>query len=201
MALVICIDTGHGQDSAGNGFDTGAVSGKKQEAEYAFRMTETFLYVAKIAYPEKIKIVLTRDSRTESSPLGSRVTEANREGAELLISFHLNSAGPEATGIETFYADDADKTLAKIVNDAAVKAFGLRDRGLKHQSETRHKVLAILKSTGGRIPGSPSCLAELCFITNDRDMEAVFGEDARDERINFATMVYAGVLAKYADYV
>jgi len=143
----------------------------------------------------RVTVALTRDSLTESAPLSSRTAEAASEGADYLISVHLNSASPEATGTETLYRDgDAgDIALAKVVQSAAVAAFGLRDRGLKPASSTRHKRLAILE---GATRSKPGALLEVCFVSNPRDVEEVFGDTAREARIEFWQVVFSALLPK-----
>jgi N-acetylmuramoyl-L-alanine amidase len=193
--IVVCFDAGHGQDSRSAALYDGGAEGVRgmEEAELAFRLVESALHVAKTEFADSIKCVLTRDSRTESAPLSLRTAEAYREGADVLISIHLNSAGPSATGLETYYrdGDDEDIALAKIVQNAMVQAFGLRDRGIKAASTTRHKRLAILE---GATRSEPGCLAEFGFITNSGDMAAIFGADSRERRIECFRLIFTGIL-------
>ena len=193
--ITVCLDAGHGEGSRSSGvFDSGAEGVRGlEEAELAFQLIESALFVAKEEFSNSIKCVLTRDSRTESAPLSLRTAEAYREGADYLISVHLNSAGPTATGLETYYrdGDDGDMILANVVQRAMVEAFGLRDRGTKAASTTRHRRLAILE---GATRSKPGALAEFGFITNASDMAAIFGEGSRDRRIECWRMIFAGIL-------
>lgn len=193
--ITVAFDAGHGQDSRSAGiFDSGAEGGRGlEEAELAFRLIESALFVIKTEFAVKIRPVLTRDSRTESAPLSLRTAEAASEGADYLISVHLNSASPAATGVETYYRDgDAgDIALAKLVQAAMVASFGLRDRGIKAASTTRHKRLAILE---GATRSKPGCLAEFGFITNSSDVSAIFSDAARDARIAFWRQMFTGIL-------
>lgn len=79
------------------------------------------------------------------------------------------------------------------VQSAAVAAFGLRDRGLKPASSTRHKRLAILE---GATRSKPGALLEVCFVSNPRDVEEVFGDTAREARIEFWQVVFSALLPK-----
>jgi N-acetylmuramoyl-L-alanine amidase len=154
-----------------------------QEAELAFQLVESALYVARTEFADTIKCVLTRDSHTEPAPLSLRTAEAYREGADYLISVHLNSGPPTATGVEVYHrdGDTEDIALARIVQSAMVSAFGLADRGIKAASTTRHGRLAILE---GATRSQPGCLAEFGFITNPSDMARIFTDtDSRDRRI------------------
>jgi N-acetylmuramoyl-L-alanine amidase len=193
--ITVCLDAGHGEDARTSGvYDSGAEGVRGlEEAELAFQLVESALFVAKTEFPDTIKCVLTRDSRTESAPLSLRTAEAYREGADCLISVHLNSASPSATGVETYYRDgDAgDMILANIVQRAMVEAFGLRDRGIKPASTTRHRRLAVLE---GATRTKPGCLAEFGFITNSGDMAVIFGEGSRDRRIECWRSIFQGIL-------
>lgn len=191
----VCLDAGHGQDSRSSGvYDSGA-SGVRgmEESELAFQLIESAIFVAKTEFADSIKCVLTRDSRSENAPLSLRTAEAYREGADYLISVHLNSASPSATGLETYYRDgDAgDMILANIVQRAMCLAFDLRDRGTKAASTTRHRRLAILE---GATRSKPGCLAEFGFITNQNDMATIFGEGSRVRRIECWRMIFNGIL-------
>lgn len=193
--ITVCFDAGHGQDSRSAGvYDSGAEGVRGlEESELAFQLIETALHVARTEFADSIKVVLTRDSRTESAPLSLRTAEAYREDADVLISTHLNSGSSSATGLETYYRDgDAgDMILANIVQKSMVSAFGLRDRGIKAASTTRHKRLAILE---GATRSKPGALAEFGFITNQSDMNAIFGEGSRDRRIACFRSIFTGIL-------
>jgi len=192
--IAVCLDAGHGQDSRRDGvFDSGAEGNGLRESDLSWSIVASGAFVAKEFYEGKIKVVLTRDSLTESAPLGGRTAEASREGAQYLISCHLNSASPEATGIETFYrsGDAGDKRLATIVQASALAAFGLRDRGLKTEQDSQHSTLAMLR---GSTTGVPACLVEMGFVTRSADVNAIFGEDDRDKRIAFWRGVFDGIL-------
>jgi N-acetylmuramoyl-L-alanine amidase len=193
--ITVCLDAGHGEDARTSGvYDSGAEGARGlEEAELAFQLVESALFVAKTEFADTIKCVLTRDSRTESAPTSLRTAEAYREGADCLISVHLNSASPAATGVEVYHRDgDAgDMILANIVQRAMCLAFDLRDRGIKAASTTRHRRLAVLE---GATRSKPGALAEFGFITNSGDMAAIFGDGSRDRRIECWRLIFAGIL-------
>jgi N-acetylmuramoyl-L-alanine amidase len=193
--ITVCLDAGHGEDARTSGvYDSGAEGVRGlEEAELAFQLIESALYVARTEFPDTIKCVLTRDSRRESAPTALRTAEAYQEGADCLISVHLNSASPSATGLETYYRDgDAgDMVLANIVQRAMCLAFDLRDRGIKPASTTRHRRLAVLE---GATRSKPGALAEFGFITNASDIATIFGEGSRDRRIECWRLIFQGIL-------
>ena len=187
--ITLALDAGHGKDNAKPGtFDTGATSGKLTEADLTWQLIESGVFVAKSEYEGKIRIVLTRDSVNDSAPVAGRDDEAVHEGAQYLLSIHLNDANGTATGTETLYRDGADKMLAEAVQSAAVAAFGLRNRGVKNESESARGRLAIF---GGDLA---TALCEVCFIDNLNDMETVFGAGSRSRRIDFWRGVFALVI-------
>lgn len=108
-----------------------------------------------------------------------------------IIELHFNAATALATGTETLYADSKDMAgvreviLAKMVNDAMVKALGLKDRGIK-------KLMP-----GGRGYGNvaqtkniPSILIEPFFGSNAKDSRS-----ARDNKTRLAVGILSAVSA------
>lgn len=181
----LAIDAGHGQDNRKPGvFDPGAVAGGKRESDLAWALLETLRYVATNEYATDIKIVLTRDTPTETAPVGGRDNEATREGADFFLSLHWNASDrQEATGTETFYRGAEDLDWARAVLNATVSAFGLRCRGTKTESESQHTRLAVLDFPG------PACLLEVGFITNPADVERVTSEASRPRRMAWARAI------------
>ena len=195
LPIIVCGDAGHGRDSRTAGvYDSGAEGNGLRESDLSMAIINAGAWVAKTEYAGRIKFILTRDTLDESAPLRGRTAEAALEGAQYLISCHLNSASPAAQGIETFYRDgDAgDKRFATLVQASAVAAFGLPNRGLKTEADSQHPTLAILRGSTINIP---ACLIELGFITRGSDVGAIFGDDDRNKRIAFWRSVFDGILA------
>lgn len=183
------LDAGHGQNNAKAGtWDTGAESASRDEADLTWQMIESGVFVATTEYAGRIQIGLTRDSAAESAPVAGRDDEAAREGAQYLISIHLNASDGGVSGTETLWRDGADKKLATVVQAAAVAAFGLWNRGVKNESESARGRLAIF---GGPMP---TALCEVGFIDNPHDVKMLFGEGSRDRRIAFWRGVFDGIL-------
>jgi len=166
----LAIDAGHGMSSARPGvFDPGAVSANYREADIALAYAEALAW---FCHESGIPFSCSRRNQTDPAPLRTRAQKFAKAGCTHLISFHCNSAlSVHANGTETFYSDDAK--WAQAVQDAALKALGLRDRGLKHESRTRHGRLAIL-----RMPGQ-CALLELGFISNVKDREVMLARESR----------------------
>lgn len=190
--LIVVVDPGHGMGNRRrNVYDPGAVANGKTEAELVLQLALTMKYIA-LHHPEfkgKIDFRLTRSNASDNTSLNSRVLFANKNNADIFISLHNNAASPKATGTETFYRDSKDKKLAEVIQDAALKAFGLRDRGVKHESKSHHRRLGIFNAQ------APTALLETGFITNLNDLQKY---SSREARIEFAIESLRGILKTYA---
>lgn len=106
---------------------------------------------------------------------------------DYIISVHLNSnVGKPATGTEVFYNGKGkrprsfhySKKMCKILADT----LGLRNRGHKKDSTTRHKRLGIIRDTN-----AIAFLFEMGFINNPKDYDNIqkFGVEALIQAIKF----------------
>jgi len=154
----LCIDPGHGMDSAKRGvYDTGAVSGSFIEADIALTWG---LELAKACVDHGHEVWMTRDARADVAPLFSRVERAGNAGCTHLLSLHVNDADDmSANGVETLYRRSESLGFAKLVQGVAQPVLGLKDRGVKLRPN-----LAVLRS--GTMQ---SALLEVGFIGNKFD--------------------------------
>ena len=116
----VVIDPGHG------GNDTGAISGSYEEDEIVL---ENGLELKKKLENLGLKVLITRDG-TETDEYDTyniydedgRVTMANKSGAKILISLHMNSNESDFVdgGVEVYAANNMDLTLAKTFADNIV---------------------------------------------------------------------------------
>ncbi len=167
--MKLAIDPGHGNWSRRPmSFDPGAVGNGFREADIALQWALTGKFLCEKA---DIEVFLTRPDNEFRAPLGKRVQRAKEAGCDYLISIHCNSFNAHSTGVETFYRSGAD--FASYAQSALLKATGLRNRGLKHESQSQHSSLAIL---GG---GLTSCLIEIGFISNPNDVKVMTSRDVR----------------------
>lgn len=151
-------------------YDPGASAGGVTEADIALQFALTLKWrLAEAGIP----FWLTRDDDRDHTPVGSRDDRARENGCTHFLSLHMNAGSPLANGTETFYRDVADSRFAQVIHPAAVIALGLRDRGIKHESLTARKRLAVLNFPG------PAILVELGFITNRGDRWRCLQRDAR----------------------
>ena len=94
----------------------------------------------------------------------------NLEGEEtFLIDLHFNAHGnPQARGTETIVADDATELELRMASRLAhttSDALNIPLRGIKSESQTPHKRLAMLHLT------PQSIILEVCFCTSQEDVE------------------------------
>lgn len=183
--MKLAIDPGHGYSNVKGGvYDPGAVSGGIAEADVALQWAMTLAWVC---YLHGIDFYLTRRDDRAATPVWARDDWAEREGCTHFISIHANAAGVLASGTETFYRDAQDKAFAQVVQNCAMRAMQGKNRGLKHESATRHKRLAVFNFDG------PACLLETGFITNPGDRKKIC---SRDVRLKFAEELVAWMKAR-----
>jgi N-acetylmuramoyl-L-alanine amidase len=101
----------------------------------------------------------------EDPEASERAARANKAGADVLVSIHLNShEDPSAEGSSSYYfgglgaSSVAGATLAELVQDELTAATGLRD-GRAHP-----KSFPILRETR-----MPAVQIEPCFVTNPKE--------------------------------
>src|SRR5690606_37384459 len=131
MTKVIAIDAGHGINTPGK-------RTPDNEREWSFNNKVAVAAIKYLNEYEGVKIVRLDDPTGKSDvPLKARTDKANKAKADVLVSIHHNAlAGKWGThgGTEVFTYlgnwPDAER-LAKLVLDRIVKAYGLRNRGLK----------------------------------------------------------------------
>lgn len=166
------IDPGHGMGNRKPGvYDPGAGAGGHTEAEIVLAWG---LALRDACTRAGIPVWMTRDDRTDVTPLGTRDNRAAASGCTRFISLHNNgSLLPVARGVETFYRDAGDKAWAWSVHRATVLHVASKDRGLKPEGETKAGRLAVLGFAG------PACLVELGFISSPSDRVRLLDSSVR----------------------
>lgn len=120
----VVIDPGHGGSDEGTVYSNSKVRVTEKDTTLALARE-----VARELRAKKISVILTRN-RDQEVPLGDRTALANRIGADLFLSIHLNSTPAsqnsnaqsknEAEGIETFIlnntTDESSRRLARLEN-------------------------------------------------------------------------------------
>lgn len=158
----IVVDAGHG------GPDSGATSGSTKEKDLT-------LSVAKLLSAELTEqgasVIMTRNTDVRI-PLKDRSEIANKNGAAMFVSVHINSSPGtnRSSGTMSFYhmKNPDGMLLARCIQDEMIKVTGLPNLG--HVSDSR------IYSTGFavlRYSEVPAVLLELAFINHSRDRAAM----------------------------
>ena len=181
----VVVDAGHG------GHDAGARGIYGYEKDFALKMA---MSVRTALMQRGFKVVLTRANDTFLT-LGGRVAIANQTPKSIFLSFHFNSGGSTATGIETWALtpqnasatisrgggynlngvtgnkqDSANIALATAVHASVISRFKFVDRGVKR---AQWSVL-----TGCKRPG---ILFEGGFLTNGAECLLVASDTYRQQ--------------------
>src|SRR5690625_718298 len=130
MTKVVAIDAGHGLNTAGKRTPA-------DEREWSFNSVVAKSIIDNLKNYEGIKTVRLDDpSGKRDVPLRERTNKANNAKADILISCHHNAntgRWGNWTGTETYHFPNSTKgrKLAQALHPSVVKAYGLRDRGIK----------------------------------------------------------------------
>lgn len=130
MTFKIAICAGHGYNTAGKRTPNG-------EREWTFNDKVASSFIEEINNYENVEVRRFDDPTGKTDvPLSTRTNNANSWKADIYISFHHNANTGKWgtwTGVETFYAHGSSngKKLAECVHPEVVKAYGLKNRGLK----------------------------------------------------------------------
>ncbi len=178
---IIVIDPGHG------GSDPGAVgSGGLREKDINLDIALKLYNILKAN--TKSRVYLTRDDDSFVS-LNERSAMANKFGADVFISIHMNGDEKRTeSGIETYAHYSAPQktwALAWYLHESLVKELKLADRGLK--ADNFH----VVRETNNM----KSLLLEIGFITNHTE-EALLRNNKIRERA--ARAVYNGLLTYFS---
>lgn len=132
MTFKVAVDAGHA------GF--GVTPGKRTpdgEYEWTFNDKVVRAFIGELSKYKGVEIRRFDDPSGKTDiPLATRTNSANAWGADIYVSFHHNASNGKwgvHTGTETYYAAGSSKgkRLADLLQKANVRAYGLRDRGLK----------------------------------------------------------------------
>lgn len=155
----VCIDAGHGAH------DSGAVNGARLEKDDNLHLA---LSVREKLEAKGIKVYMTREDDTFLS-LDERCRAANKKKCTLFVALHRNSA-ESGSGVEMWIQNtptDTDWALAENMLNALSETEISKARGIK---------TGYAKNADGNYyvnahTDMPSCLAEIGFITSEKDNE------------------------------
>lgn len=177
---IIVIDAGHGAH------DPGTTYGEIKEKDLNLAISNEVVSVLKS--DPNIQVYATREDDTFFE-LQERVEFSNQIEPDLFISIHINSVSgnASASGTETYYTlstDTRNKTFATMVQEALVKEFGTRNRGIKANN------LYVTKYTD-----APAILIEIGFLDNESDRTMMTSQGFENK---CALTIYQCILDYYA---
>lgn len=177
---IVVIDAGHGNHDSGTTYQ-----GIKEKD---LNLSISQAVVNELEKNSDIKVYATREDDTFLK-LMERSDFSNQIEPDLFISIHINSVdgNTAASGTETYYTQKLDarnKLLATIVQNALVKEFGTKNRGVKAN------IFVVTKYTE-----APAILIEIGFLTNEADRKMM---TASDFTARYAQTIYECVQEYYA---
>ena len=159
--MMVALDAGHGA-RRGHAF-TGACANGLVEDELALD------FVVRIGHHLRRAGHRTLYTRPDTNlvPLSRRGKLAVARGCDMFLSIHCNAGPASASGTEAFVVnhDGRSRRIARELVEAVVE-HGVRTRGVKWDSRSRHSRLRVLRDTYRHMP---SVLLEIGFLTNDHD--------------------------------
>lgn len=160
----VILDAGHG------GNDPGAISATGRFEKDATLPIASMVF-ERLQSEKLIQPAMIRDDDTYISPVG-RAAAANKQGADLFISIHANTASSSSVkGTETYYWREDSLEFANVIHEALLQTFGSADRKVKKER------FVVVKDTT-----MPAVLLELGFLTNKED-EAKLYDEQMQQRI------------------
>jgi len=159
MVKKIYLDEGHGESK-----DSGAVNAKEGlvEAKLNLQLSNYIIAYLKTNYTG-FQINRTRSDRAFAS-LGARAVKANKWGADVFLSIHVNAGG--GTGFESFIynktTSSKTKELQKCINNRAMNAAKKHGLGAHGNQPYKSGNLSVLRNTN-----MPACLTEICYIDSE----------------------------------
>src|SRR5436309_15197768 len=99
--MKIAIDSGHGMNNAGTGFDSGAEAAGFREADIAL---DYGLQLQKAFQANQVTVFMTRADNQQKAPVGTRAGRAEAAGSTHYVALHLNDDTDSAAhGLEVLF--------------------------------------------------------------------------------------------------
>lgn len=194
--VTICLDPGHG------GNDSGAIGvNNVYEKNLTLKIAQ---YCKQELEKYNCHVVMTRTGDTNPS-LEDRANFAKSQGAQYLISIHLNSGSGYAVGAEVYYPNtnwrpdisQNGKNVAQAIQNQLV-SLGIRDRGIKFRTIDTNVYPDPFRYDDGSVAdyygiirnakynGLTGMIIEHCFINNVSDYNNYLNSDAKLQKLGVA---------------
>lgn len=191
--VTICLDPGHG------GNDSGAVGvNNAYEKDLTLKIAQ---YCKQELEKYDCNVVMTRTGDTNPS-LEDRANYAKSQGAQYLISIHLNSGGGYAVGAEVYYPNtnwrpdisQNGRNVAQAIQNQLV-SLGIRDRGIKFRTIDTNEYPDPFRYDDGSVAdyygiirnakynGLTGLIIEHCFINSVSDYNNYLNSDAKLQKL------------------
>lgn len=171
----VYVDAGHG------GADNGAVKYVTEDKVNLVMALACRDYLK--SHGVDVKMSRTADTGTS---INNMANEANKWGADLVISIHNNAGGGDGFEVYHHYGGGKGKTLAKNI-ETEIKAIGQNSRGLKTKKNSQG-----LDYFGMiRLTNAPCVICEGAFVDNATDVKII---DTEAEQKAFGIAYAKGIL-------
>jgi N-acetylmuramoyl-L-alanine amidase len=164
--MVIVVDPGHGGNSGLN--PTGCSWKVGTATVYEKHLTLAIASQVRRHLEEAGATVIMTRTADVSLSLEARAAIANRAGADMLVSIHIDSCGGQntASGTTTYYhkTDSSSRALAHSIVENIASVSGLPNRRARSDSVLYRNGLGVLRAAA-----VPATLVEVGFINNARD--------------------------------
>src|SRR5690625_498253 len=174
--MKICIDAGHGRNTAGKRTPPFKDGSFMKEFEFNVKVAE---YLAEeLKKYKNVEIMFTHDhpSGKRDVPLKERTDKSNRWKADLFVSIHANAYGDgknfnSANGTSTFIHNIVPQRtidIAQAIHRQLIKDLGRRDRGVKRAN------FHVLRETN-----MSAVIIEHAFMTNYEEAKLLRSDNFR----------------------
>lgn len=147
--------------------DSGAIGNGFKESDLTKIVRDMICFRIKELQPN-ILIDKDDDDDTLSQLIAKIKPKMNSD--DIILDIHYNSGPPTATGVECLVSNNAgqkSKDIAKDICDITTKITGLKNRGVKKESDSARGKLGILNLKGSAV------IWEVGFISNINDLNAI----------------------------
>lgn len=142
--------------------DPGAIGNGYHEANLTVEFRDLV-----IKQCEKLGLKVIKDKDDER--VGDYLERIKTGNGSVVLEFHFDAAeNKSATGTTALIeaeADRLDRAFAKELSDLTASVLGIRNRGVKSETESHRGRLGLMREEG------IICLLELCFISNADDVK------------------------------